>query len=305
MRAPSISTVIATRGRGELLRRAIRSIAAQDYAGALEIVVVYDQSEVDELDDLRGSLGTVTLVTCSNDRSPGLAGGRNCGIARATGDLVAFCDDDDEWFADKLSAQVALWDERPDAVIVSSGITIVTQEGTVDRTPPVEVTRDDLLRSRIGELHPSSFLFRRADLLAVPGGVDEAIPFSYGEDYDLLLQATERGGIVSVDRPLVIVHWDRASYFAGRWEAMAKGLSYLLTKHTELAHDDVNAARMFGQVAFASAAAGARNEGWSWARRAIGRRFAEPRGWLALIVLARLTSPQRVVEALNSRGRGI
>lgn len=302
---PSISTVIATRGRDELLRRAIRSIAAQDYAGSLQIVVVYDQSEIDELDDLRAELGDIALITCSNERSPGLAGGRNTGIARASGDLVAFCDDDDEWTTDKLSTQVALWADHPTAVIISSAITIVTREGSVTRTPPAHVSRADLLRSRIGELHPSSFLFRRSDLRAIPGGVDELIPFSYGEDYDLLLQITERGDVVSVDRSLVIVHWDRASYFAGRWEMMARGLSFLLNKHTDLAHDDVNAARMFGQVAFASAAAGERSEGWAWARRAIRRRFVEPRGWLTLIVLARLSSPQRVVEALNSRGRGI
>jgi len=302
---PSVTTVIATRGRGELLRRAVRSIAAQDYAGSLEIVVVYDQSEIDELTDIRPDLGSVTLVTCANERSPGLAGGRNTGIARASGELVAFCDDDDEWAPQKLSEQVALWSEHPDAVMVSSGITIITRDDSVTRTPPSRVSRADLLRSRVGELHPSSFLFRRDDLLALPHGVDESIPFSYGEDYDLLLRVTEGGDILSVENPLVLVHWDRDSYFAGRWEPMARGLAFLLGKHRDLAHDDDNAARMYGQVAFAFAAAGSRSEGWSWARRALGRKVTEPRGWLALAVLARLSSPQRVVEVLNSRGRGI
>src|SRR5699024_3450235 len=41
-----------------------------------------------------------------------------------------------------------------------------------------------------------------------------------------------------------------------RWERMAEGLSYLVTKHPELLVDSRNAGRMCGQVAFAYAAAG-------------------------------------------------
>jgi glycosyltransferase involved in cell wall biosynthesis len=302
---PSVTTVIATRGRGELLRRAIRSIAAQDYTGAIEIVVVYDQSEIDPLTDLLPALGEVTLRTMSNSRTPGLAGGRNTGIAAATGELLAFCDDDDEWTTEKLREQIALWGRHPEAVGVSAGIEIVTQSETIVRIPPEVTTRSDFLASRIGEIHPSSFLFRRADLLDLPRGVDEEIPHSYGEDYDLLLRLTERGPIVSVSRPLVIVHWDRTSYFAGRWEPMAQGLGFLLEKHEDLLLDDANAARMCGQVAFAYAAAGAKDSARQWARRARRHRLTEPRVALTWIALSGLVRPERIVTALNRRGRGI
>lgn len=301
-----VSTVIATRGRGELLRRAVRSIAAQDYTGDLEVVIVYDQCEVDDLGDLRAELPDhVQIVTCSNERSPGLAGGRNTGISRARGHLVAFCDDDDEWTTDKLRLQVTLWNRDPGAVAISSGMRIITADGEVVRTPPATVTHEDLLRSRVGELHPSSMLFRAGDLRALPGGVDEDIPFSYGEDYDLLLRLTERGHISSVPEPVVLVHWDRVSYFAGRWEAMAAGLSYLLDKHPRLLSDSANAARMSGQVGFALAAGGERRRAGHWVRRALRHRFLEPRAWLTLLAFTRLVSPQRITTALNRRGRGI
>lgn len=303
---PSVTAVVATHGRGELLRRALRSIAAQEYAGQLEIVVVFDQSDVDALDDLRPDLPSrVVLEVCGNDRSPGLAGARNTGIARASGDLIAFCDDDDEWMPGKLTAQVALWEEHPEASMVACGISIVTQEGTIDRRPPQVTTREDLLRSRVGELHPSSFVFCRTDLLALPGGVDESIPFGYGEDYDFLLRVTEHGPIVSVAHELVIVHWDRDSYFAGRWERMAEGLSYLVAKHPDLLDDGRNAARMCGQVAFAYAAAGEQAAARTWTRRTLRHRPTEPRAWLALLTMTRLLSPQFTVAALNRRGRGV
>lgn len=303
---PSVTTVVATHGRGELLRRALRSIAAQQYDGPLEIIVVFDQSSVDPLDDLRPDLpSTLTLNVCGNDHSPGLAGARNTGIGRARGELVAFCDDDDEWTPHKLTAQVALWKERPDAAVIACGISIVTLEGVVDRRPPMLTTRADLLRSRVGELHPSSFLFRRTDLLSLPGGVDEAIPFGYGEDYDFLLRITELGPIASVPHEFVIVHWDRDSYFAGRWERMAEGLSYLVTKHPDLLRDDRNAARMCGQVAFAYAAAGEKEAAREWTRRTFVHRPLEPRAWLAMLTMTRLLSPQFTIATLNRRGRGV
>ena len=303
---PSVTAVIATRGRGELLRRAIRSIAAQRYEGPLEILVVFDQSAIDPLEDIRAELPEgVTLSLHANTRAAGLAGARNSGIAASAGSLIAFCDDDDEWAPHKLTAQVAHWEERPEAAVIASGISIVTLEGTVDRRPPMLTTREDLLRSRVGELHPSSFLFRRTDLLALPGGVDESIPFGYGEDYDFLLRITELGPIASVPHELVIVHWDRDSYFAGRWERMAEGLSYLVTKHPDLLHDGRNAGRMCGQVAFAYAAAGERSEARDWTRRTLRRRPLEPRAWLAMLTMTRLISPQQTIAALNRRGRGI
>ena len=153
--APSVTAVVASHGRAELLRRALRSIAAQQYAGPLEIVVVFDQSPIDPLEDLRTELPpSVILNTCGNDRAAGLAGARNTGIARAAGTLIAFCDDDDEWTPHKLTAQVALWRERPDAAVIACGISIVTLEGTVDRRPPMLTTREDLLRSRVASCTP-------------------------------------------------------------------------------------------------------------------------------------------------------
>ena len=65
---------------------------------------MYDQSEPDLSLEVGRSAPRVRVIT--NTRTPGLAGARNTGILDATGDLVAFCDDDDEWLPGKLAAQV-------------------------------------------------------------------------------------------------------------------------------------------------------------------------------------------------------
>src|SRR5438477_591313 len=44
---PSVGVVLPTHNRPELMRRALDTILAQDYAGPLRVVVVYDRAEPD------------------------------------------------------------------------------------------------------------------------------------------------------------------------------------------------------------------------------------------------------------------
>src|SRR3712207_7714698 len=47
------------------------------------------------------------------------------------------------------------------------------------------------------------------------------------------LRAARKGYVLSVTEPLVVVNWNRASFFSGKWEGIAAGLSYLLRKFPE------------------------------------------------------------------------
>lgn len=299
-----VSVVIATRGRPEMLRVAVKSILDNDFVGDIEIIVVFDHIEIDSLDDVILPERR-TMRTISNERAPGLAGGRNTGIHHARYPFVAFCDDDDEWMPTKLRRQRELWALDPAAALISTGIRIVTADGSHDRVPPARAEFADFLESRITEIHPSSFLMRREDLLGDIGLVDEELPASYGEDYDLLLRAARVGHVSSIVEPLVIVHWNRASFFAGRWEGIANGLSYLLRKHPEFESSPRGSARIEGQIAFALASLGRRQEARRWARVAIAHDRRQLRAWAALLVAMRLAPPALLVQLVNRRGRGL
>ncbi|WOF22638.1 glycosyltransferase family 2 protein [Microbacterium betulae] len=299
---PLVTVVVATRDRPQLLRRAVRSILAQDVAGRIEIVLVFDGSPVDPLADL--GPGRHAVRPMANTRAPGLAGARNTGVLAASAPLVAFCDDDDEWLPGKLAAQLPLLDD-PGVVLAATGIRIRSSGGEHDRLPPASVGLGDLLRSRITELHPSSFLLRTADLRGRLGLVDEDLPASYGEDYDLLLRAAGLGRVAAVAEPLTIVHWDRTSYFSERWRGIVDGLGYLLDKHPEFARSTRGRARIEGQIAFAHGALGAFRSARHWAGRSLRDDLRQPRAYLALCVGLRLVSGERVVAALNARGRGM
>lgn len=304
MNTAGVSVVIATRGRPRLLRRAIASIFAQTADVPIEVIVVFDQVEIDDLSDVQVD-GRRTLVTVQNARRPGLAGGRNTGIALASHANVAFCDDDDEWMPKKLERQLALQETDGDAVVIATGIAIESEGGRHERPSPAITRLEDLLESRITELHPSSFLLRRDDLLGRLGDVDEGIPASYGEDYDLLLRAAKLGHIAAVPEPLVVVHWDRASFFSEKWEGITGGLGYLLDKHPEFSGSKKGSARIEGQIAFAYAALGRRVDAKAWASRALRNDRSQLRGYAAYAIAARLLPAGFVVGAINRRGRGL
>jgi glycosyltransferase involved in cell wall biosynthesis len=315
---PTVTVVIATRGRPELLRKAIAAAIEQDYPGPIDIVVVFDQVAIDPLSDISFAAtaavdadsvvrvrGLRTLVGIANSRTPGLAGGRNTGILAAEGEFIAFCDDDDEWAPSKLRSQLEVMTQHPGAILAATGITIESSGGLHDRLPAQRTEFSDLLESRLTEIHPSSFLIRRADLLGRVGLVDEELPASYGEDYDLLLRATRFGYVVSVQAPLVLVRWNRVSFFSGRWQAIADGLRYVLAKYPEFARTGVGSARLEGQIAFALAALGERSAARSWALRAMRHDRGQLRAYAAFAIAARLAPAELLVNAVNRRGRGL
>jgi glycosyltransferase involved in cell wall biosynthesis len=301
---PTVSVVVPTRDRPALLRRAVASILGQRYQGLIECVVVFDQSDPELTWGELPANRRLRLVV--NGRTPGLAGARNAGALAAEGALVAFCDDDDEWLPDKLARQVTAMQARPEASVATCGIYVQTGPRAVARIAPVPlVTHRMLLRDRVMELHSSTVLVRRADLLGPIGLVDERIPGSYAEDYEWLLRAAKQAPILALQEPLARIYWSRPSFFFDRWQMMVSALTYLIDKHREFRDEPHGLARIYGKIAFAQAASGERGSARSSARRSLALNRAEPRAWLALLVSLRLLRPGMIVRAANAVGRGI
>ncbi|MDQ4138271.1 MAG: glycosyltransferase family 2 protein [Actinomycetota bacterium] len=300
----AVSVVLATRGRPQLLRAAIRSIFAQTHQQPIEVIVVFDRSPIDSLDDVAVP-ALRTLRTVGNTRTPGLAGGRNTGILLASHDLIAFCDDDDEWLPEKLVKQLQLLERQSKASLVATGIRVRTAGADHDRIPPARARHADFLASRITEIHPSSFLLRRQRLVDEIGLVDEELPAAYGEDYDLLLRASALAPVLSVPEPLVIVNWNRTSFFADRWQGIADGLSYVLAKFPSFGTSRRGSARIEGQIAFAHAALGHRAEALRWAVRTLRHDLRQVRAYAAMFIAIPAVPAAGLVGFVNSRGRGL
>jgi glycosyltransferase involved in cell wall biosynthesis len=105
--AELLSVVLPTHDRPERLREAARSVLSQDYP-SVELVVVDDGSGAPTariLDELAAQDRRVVVLR--HQQSLGSAAARNAGLALASGELVAFCDDDDVWLPEAASAAVA------------------------------------------------------------------------------------------------------------------------------------------------------------------------------------------------------
>jgi glycosyltransferase involved in cell wall biosynthesis len=298
---PSVSVVIPTRDRPDMVRRAIAAIGAQTYPGTVESVVVFDQS--DPL-DLPSPDGRRPVVALRNHRAPGASGARNAGIEAATGHLLAFCDDDDEWLPDKLHRQVVSLAADEDAIAVSCAVEVVNgSRVTVRRPPGVRITHADLLRTRVTTAHLSTIVAERERAMRW-GPFDEDLPYSYGEDFDWLLRATRDGHIRAVGEPLVRLHWHRASYFTARWETRITSGEYFLRKHPDFASEPDGLARLYGRMAFAHAGARDRREAVRLAVRSLRLNPREGRAYVALAV-APFGGATTVARAAARVGRGL
>jgi glycosyltransferase involved in cell wall biosynthesis len=302
--APKVSVVVPTRDRPQLLRRAVAAVLGQTYPGPIECLVVFDQSRPD-LDWEELPAGR-RLVAITNRRRPGLAGARNSGILTATGELVAFCDDDDEWLPEKLARQVEALLARPATAVATTGILVRYRDRTTTRLAPTTVvTHGQLLRSRLTELHPSTVLAHRQALLDHIGLVDEDLPGSYAEDYDWLLRAARHAPVLAVPEPLAVIHWHPSSFFADRWRTIIAALTYLVDKHREFQREPAGLARIYGQIAFAHAALGERGPARRWARRTLSLDRRERRAYLAIAISLGLVRTSTVIRLAHAAGRGI
>jgi glycosyltransferase involved in cell wall biosynthesis len=93
-----VSVVIPTYNRRELVLQCLDSVRRQTVA-AYEIIVVCDGSTDGTAEAIRAKHADVKVLECANR---GLAMSRNRGLAVASGDWVAYLDDDDLWHPEKL-----------------------------------------------------------------------------------------------------------------------------------------------------------------------------------------------------------
>jgi glycosyltransferase involved in cell wall biosynthesis len=303
--AEPIGVVIATHNRPQFMRRAVESVLAQTHPGPIEVVLVFDRAEPDpslmRIDPRR------EIRVCRNGRSPGLAGARNTGILALDTELIAFCDDDDIWLDGKLAAQVERLATQPDAEFVTTAMEVdYGGRRTVRLAGAERVSTGQLLRSRMAMLHSSSFLFRREAMLG-PNGfglVDETLPGSMAEDWDLLIRASRKRPIEHVDKPLVRVLWGASSYFNEAWSDKNQAHRWLIEHHPEIRADRIALGLQLGKLAYGHAALRQRRDAWRYARAALRTNWREPRTALAILVLSGLP-PGWVTRQLNKRGHGI
>jgi glycosyltransferase involved in cell wall biosynthesis len=185
----TVSVIIPTYNRADLIAQAIDSVLAQRYP-AHEIIVA-DDGSTDDTAAVVGAYGDrVRYLALPHRGLP--AATRNAAIRSATGDLLAFLDSDDLFLPDKLALQVeALAQQRTAGLVYSNGLYFHTTPNApvgrvLDGLPaPSGCVFGDLLAGNF--LAPPVVLVRR-EVLAAVGLFDEAAELFAVEDFDLWLR---------------------------------------------------------------------------------------------------------------------
>lgn len=175
--APTVSVVIPTYYRNQLLREAIESVIAQAYE-PIELVVVDDSGTGHArpvIDAYRDRIDIVLKLP----ENRGWSGANTAGIKAATGEYIQLLDDDDRLRPGKLTETAAVLEQNPDVGVSYCGV-IETGEG---RMPPKPHVRGDILtdalRFRTYPVWTGSMLIERDVLM-------ECLPLAgAGESHDL------------------------------------------------------------------------------------------------------------------------
>ena len=111
-----VSVIIPTYNRAKLLAVCLRSVLCQSHKN-LEAIVI-DDGSTDETPSLLSSLqGSDSRIKVFRQDRKGAQAARNLGLETAAGDYVDFLDDDDLLHPEKLSKQLASFDQSIDGVI--------------------------------------------------------------------------------------------------------------------------------------------------------------------------------------------
>jgi glycosyltransferase involved in cell wall biosynthesis len=198
-RAPTarrVSVIVPTRNRDRFLREALTSVQANRRPGLDIEVIVVDNGGGDETGAIAAQAGA-QYARCPN---AGAAAARNHGIRLASGDYVAFLDDDDVWTPGHLSARVDWLDEHPDFGAVLGQVCNVDPDlGVSGRPWPEALPANGSVFRALLRIQPQvgATLVRRSALETV-GPFDETLISDEDWDWHLRLALGERVGFVPV-----------------------------------------------------------------------------------------------------------
>jgi glycosyltransferase involved in cell wall biosynthesis len=233
---PKVSVIIPTHNRADLLRQALDSVLRQSFDD-LEVIIIDDASN-DDTPTAVARQNDVRLRYFRNPENRGEAASRNAGIAHASGEYIAFLDDDDTWLPQKLERQMRLLDRCPVKVgAVYCGYYRVDMESGATMATTLPERRGAIyadLREQNWVGSPSTVVLRRECFDKV-GLFDEQLEF--GVDYDMWIRISRFYHVECVPEPLVrySVHPDRLSADA---ETILHGKEAQLKKYSSYFAED-------------------------------------------------------------------
>ena len=219
---PSVSVIIPTYNRPQLLPRAIESAFA---AGTDVEVVVVDDASSDETAAVCHAIKGIKYVRLEHNQ--GVAGARNVGVMASSSEYIALLDDDDVRLPGSLDLQLTTLKESGAALIYGQALFGGATDLMVrDRYPQPCPSGDVFWQLLTQNFIPSgSVIFRRSCLFS-SGLFNRSLAGI--DDWDLWLRIAAIHPVTALEQPVLI--WRRPSPISDQGSARAVEIVRLSTR---------------------------------------------------------------------------
>lgn len=199
MSSVKASVIVAVYNGAKTLTQTIESILSQTYDN-FELLLI-DDGSTDESKNLIEKYLEDERVKYFKKQNGGVASARNFGIERATGEVIGFCDQDDQWLPQKLEKQIPLFSD-PDVGLVYSWVDIDRHGKRECSTPEFEGECFEALLNR-NFVSCCTAMVRRTVLNQV-NGLDESRELHGVDDRHLWLKVARISKLAVAKTPLAI-----------------------------------------------------------------------------------------------------
>ena len=199
-KSPCVSVVVITNNRLALLKETLTSILSQTFTD-FELIVV-DNMSIDGTSDYLNGFGDDRIRYFRNPNNGIIAVNRNYGIAYAVGKYIAFCDDDDLWFPNKLKLQVSLLEQHPAVALCYTNAESFFDNKTIAKQMVRRVVRKNhFLQLLRGNFIPNSSVLIRRNIFFELGLLTEDSRLR--EDYEMCLRIANCHRLMGIDLSLI------------------------------------------------------------------------------------------------------
>jgi GT2 family glycosyltransferase len=249
----AVSVIVATCGNAVGLERLLTSIFEPAYA-PLEVLVVENRPPASNTKRVVEEHFAGTPTRYFEEKRPGLSYARNTGLTHASGDIVAFTDDDVVAHKDWIETAVEVLEREQDVACLTGRILPLSLETraqilfdqftSFDKGVQPRLFRlgsmstdEPLLPYAAGQIGSGANIFVRREVALAVGRFDPALGLGTsamgGEDLDLFIRLLQRGFGIAYDPAVIAFHDHPGSVVELRRHAFryGVGLTAMLTKH--------------------------------------------------------------------------
>jgi glycosyltransferase involved in cell wall biosynthesis len=202
---PLVSVIIPTYNRKNKVLEAIESVVVQNIPN-MEILVVDDGSTDGTAEFLKSKDLPISIIKKENG---GVSSARNAGIKASKAKYLAFLDSDDLWLEGKLSAQLAYFNDHPEASLIYTDQYINVDGQNLDQTRfQRQVPRNKMSFPGFVDLTPihiSTVILKR-EVLNTVGTFNETLRVH--EDSELWNRISDRYRLDFIEEILGVYRWE-------------------------------------------------------------------------------------------------